>query len=147
MMIDGMIPFRMRIPPYAMNDDRHYRIFAARYNSFLRCWCWLIFIFFVPFLVRFRIRTSLVFILSFVSTMLSARFRFLLRSVEHMTYILICTYVRCSHFFILVWGIRFVWVIVCTIFSFLFIFPPETISRCRVIGACPVTTDYIVAMS
>ena len=82
-----------------------------------------------------------------VGIMLSPRFRFLLRLVEHMICILIRIYVRWSHVFIfLVWGIRFVSVIVC-INSRFSCFPPEVIFRSRVIGACPVTTDCIVAMS
>ena len=36
--------------------------------------------------------------------------------------------------------------IVSIIFSFDFAFPPEVIVRSRVIGACPVTMDCIVAM-
>ena len=33
------------------------------------------------------------------------------------------------------------------IFSFIFCFPPGVISHSRVIGACPATTEYIVAIS
>ena len=61
------------------------------------------------------------------------------------------TYVRWSHLFIFVWGIPFVSVIVCTSYYLMFFirFPPELIFRSTtaVIGACPVTTDCIVAMS
>ena len=65
--------------------------------------------------------------------------------LQGMIYMNLDTYVRWSHFFILVWGtsIRFVSVIVCIIFRFCF--PPEVILRSRVIGACPMTTDCIVA--
>ena len=80
--------------------------------------------------------------------MLSPRFRFLLRLVEHMIYILIRTYADLTSF-TFVCGIRFVSVIyLCVLSSVLFCFPPEVIFRSRVIiGACPVSTDCIVAMS
>ena len=51
-------------------------------------------------------------------TMLSPRFRFLLRLVQHMIYMYLDTYVSWSHLFIFVWVIRFVSVIVCIIFCF-----------------------------
>ena len=58
------------------------------------------------------------------------------------------TYVRWSHLFISVCGIRFVSVIVRIIFCISFVFIlTEVIFLCRVIAACPVRTDGIVAMS
>ena len=87
-------------------------------SSFLRCWCWLIFIFFFssfPFSISIwtSFASSCLFL---VGTMLSPRFRFLLRLVEHVTCILIRTYVR--HPFIVAWDMRFVSAIVCIVFCF-----------------------------
>ena len=120
-------------------------VFSLR-PVFLRCWCWLIFIYFssLPSLFRFRfghrLYSSWLFL---VGTMLSPRFRFLLRLVLHIICILIRTYADLS---ILVWGIRFVSVIVCIIFCF-YLFsswgdlhlPLQSYwELLRVIGACPV---------
>ena len=49
------------------------------------------------------------------------------------------TNVGWSHLLYFVWDIRLVSVIVCIIFCFLLVFPPEVIFRSRVLGACPVS--------
>ena len=101
----------------------------------------------LPSLFSISIWTSFVSSCLFlVGTMLSPRFRFLLRLVWHITCILVRTCADLTFLFF-GWGIRFVSVIVCIIFGFLFVFPPEVIFRTGVIGACPVTTDCIVTMS
>ena len=82
-------------------------------------------------------------------TMLSPRFRFLLRLVQHTYDMHLETYqglhVGGSHQFIFVWGIRFSSVMYYL--PFFICFPPEVIFPSRVTGACPVTTDCIVATS
>ena len=78
--------------------------------------------------------------------MLSPRFRFLLRLVEHiMLRILIRTYADLTFLF---WSevqytIFFSYGVYAYYLCF-FVFPPEVIFRSRVVGACPVTTDCIV---
>ena len=97
-------------------------------SSFLRCWCWLILILSsLPSLFRFRfghrLFSSCLFL---VGTMLSPRFRFLLRLVQHMIYtsstsiyicILIRTYVDLTFWFSSEVYVRFasvsVWIILC----------------------------------
>ena len=81
-----------------------------------------------------------------VCSMFCFLFVFLLRKCSALE--LLEPYVRQSHLFF-VWGGRFASVIVCNIFCFLLrsiCFPPEEMFRSRVTGACPVTTDCIVAM-
>ena len=84
-----------------------------------------------------------------VGIMLSPRFRFLLRLVQHTYDMHLETYqglhVGGSHQFIFVWGIRFSSVMYYL--PFFICFPPEVIFPSRVTGACPVTTDCIVATS
>ena len=99
---------------------------------------------FLLFSFLFRFRFGLQFVsccLFLVSIMLSPRFVF--RLVQRV----ICIwYVRTLiSLFLRLLGIRFVSVIVCIIFRF--IFPPEVIFHSRVIGACPVATDCVVATS
>ena len=68
--------------------------------------------------------------------------------IWYTRYIYMCldTYVRWSHIFIFLWGIRF-FQLLCVLSSVFICFPPEIILHSRVIGACPVTTDCIVAMT
>ena len=107
----------------------------------------LSFLFFcsLPSLFRFRFRhrlfSSCLFLLG---TMLSPRFRFLLRLVWHMICILIRTYADVTFLFLSEVHDLFQ---LCVLSSVFICFPPEVIFRSRVIGACPVTTDCIVAMS
>ena len=82
--------------------------------------------------------------------MLSPPFRFLLRLVQHIrTYdisicILIRTYADLTFLFLT--EVYDLFQLLCVLPSVFICFPPEVIFRSRVIGACPVTTDCIVAM-
>ena len=57
------------------------------------------------------------------------------------------TYVRCSHLSIFLFEVYDLFQLSCVSSSVFICFPPEVIFHSRVIGACPVTTDCIVAMS
>ena len=64
-------------------------------------------------------------------------------------YILIRTYADLTFFFLSEVQYTYdLFQLLCVLSSvFIFVFPPGVIFRSRVIGACPVTTDCIVAMS
>ena len=70
--------------------------------------------------------------------MLSPRFRFLLRLVYRMIYI---------HTLLFLSEVYDLFQLLCVLSSVFICFPPEVIFRPRVIGACPLTTESIVAMS
>ena len=112
-------------------------------SSFLRFWCRLT-IFFLPFLPFFDFDLDIVcFILSFSyyavsSVSVSAATRlvynmYLPAYVRDVTFLFCLRYTICFSY--------------CVYYLlFCICFPPEVIFRSRVIGACPVTTDCIVAM-
>ena len=66
-----------------------------------------------------------------------------------MVCILVCTYADLTFLFLSeVYDLFQLMCVLSSVFNFeVFVFPPEVIFRSRVIGACPVTTDCIVAMS
>ena len=77
--------------------------------------------------------------------MLLPRFQFVLRLVWHMICILIRTYADLTFLFLS--ELYDLFQLLRVLSSAIICFPPEVIFRSRVIGACPVTTDCIVAMS
>ena len=99
----------------------------------------------LPSLFRFRfghrLFSSCLFL---VGTMLSPRFRGLLRLVKHMICILIRTYADLTFLFLS--EVCYLFQGLCVLSSICICFPPEVFIRSRVIGACPVTTDCIAAM-
>ena len=88
-------------------------------SSFSRWWCWLIFTFFFSsFHFSISSWTSFVFILYF-SCGYCAVSSVSVSAATRLAYdMYLNTYVRWSHLFIFVWGIRFVSVVVCVIFCF-----------------------------
>ena len=123
-------------------------------SPFLRCCCWLttFYFFFCSFPFSMSIWTSffhLVVFLWVICRLLGFGFCCDSFRIIYTLSIYLDTYVRWSHLLFFVWGTQLVSVIaVCTYYLlFLLVFPPEVIFRSSVMGACPVTTDCIVAMS
>ena len=137
--------FVLAVFPPALLTSLKYGYSPCVLSSFLRSWRW--FFFFFPSFLFFDFDLDIIwFILSFSCGYYAVSSVSVTAATRLACDMYLDTYAHWSHFFIFVWGVRLVSVIVYYLL-FLFAFLSKVIFHSRFIGACPVTTDCIVAMS